>query len=206
MTSQPIDLKALERRAYLSYHEDGVLDIFIGLGALFFGLFMLTDMFWMAGVFPAIFTPVYVSAKRSITIPRIGYVKFGPQRARTPMLAILGIGIALFLCFLVGLVGFAGYDIIPPAFFAWLRAYHMLVLGAIVAVALGGTALITGLRRLYAYAALTVLLFAGGYLLGAPAWLQVLALGGLILCSGVALLIRFLRRYPIAAESTEVDS
>ena len=201
--TQRIDLKELERRAYLSYHEDGLLDILIGLGALFIGCVILTDMAWMGGVLPALYVPIYAAAKKSITIPRMGYVRFSPQRSRTPMLIILGVGIALFLCFLLGAVAFAVYDVIPPAFSAWLREYHMLVLGAIAAVSFGGVALLTGLRRLYAYAVLTILLFAGGHLLDAPAWLQVFTLGVLILLVGLVVLIRFLRRYPIPAEEAD---
>jgi hypothetical protein len=45
-----------------------------------------------------------------------------------------------------------------------------------------------------------MLLFAGGYLLDAPAWLQVFTLGVLILLAGLVVLIRFLRRYRIPAE------
>ncbi|MBU0493874.1 MAG: hypothetical protein KKA73_28250 [Chloroflexi bacterium] len=206
MMSQHIDLRELERKAYLSYHEDGVVDIFVGLGILFFGLTMLTDLPWMVGVLPAMCVPIYAAAKKSITIPRMGYVKFSPQRTRTPMLILLGVGIALFLCFLLGAVFYAGRQAVPPAFADWLREYHMLVLGAIVAVSFGGGALITGLNRLYAYAVLTMLWFIGGYLLAVPAWLQVVVLGGLLLFAGSIVLVRFLRRYPIAAELADGDS
>jgi hypothetical protein len=32
--SDRIDLKSIERKAYTSYHEDGIIDIFIGGGSL----------------------------------------------------------------------------------------------------------------------------------------------------------------------------
>jgi len=38
-----INLKELERKAYLSYHQDGVLDLFIGLSIMF----MLCSRHWL---------------------------------------------------------------------------------------------------------------------------------------------------------------
>jgi hypothetical protein len=55
----------------------------------------------------------------------------------------------------------------------------------------------SGLKRLYAYALLTVIIAAGGYLLGAPLWQTIVFLGAMISLSGVILLNRFLGRYPV---------
>ena len=41
--SQGDDFKKLERQAYLTYHQDGLLDIAFGLGILGVGLMLLTD-------------------------------------------------------------------------------------------------------------------------------------------------------------------
>ena len=75
-----INLKNLERKAYLSYHEDGILDLFIGFNILLFGLWILADMVYLAGAFVAISTPIYTQMKKQITIPRLGYVKFTSSR------------------------------------------------------------------------------------------------------------------------------
>ena len=63
-----------------------------------------------------------------------------------------------------------------------------------------GAALMTGITRFYAYAALIVLIFGGGILLNIEAPIYVLTTGLLIEAVGIFLLVRFLRKYPIAAE------
>ena len=45
MTSNKIDNRLS------AYHQDGLLDLFIGFAILFAGLFLWTEMVWMAGIF-----------------------------------------------------------------------------------------------------------------------------------------------------------
>ena len=46
--SPTTEFKLLERRAYLSYHQDGVIDIIVGLGMLGFGIYLAIDqLFYM---------------------------------------------------------------------------------------------------------------------------------------------------------------
>ena len=40
--SQDKELKDLARKAYISYHQDGIIDILLGIGILGFGLMLLT--------------------------------------------------------------------------------------------------------------------------------------------------------------------
>jgi hypothetical protein len=51
--SAKIDLKDIERRAYTSYHEDGIIDIFIGLGLLSTSFYVYAEMAWLMGSFVA---------------------------------------------------------------------------------------------------------------------------------------------------------
>jgi hypothetical protein len=67
----------------MSYHQDGLIDIFVGIYVLLFGsgilLLTVTDFstwFVVPAIFPAIMIPVWISAKKRITMPRIGYVNF----------------------------------------------------------------------------------------------------------------------------------
>jgi len=52
----------------------------------------------------------------------------------------------------------------------------------------------SGIKRLQGYALLTVIIFAGSHLLGAPLRLAVVVMGALISLSGTILLLRFLYR------------
>ena len=73
----------------------------------------------------------------------------------------------------------------------------MPALAGIAALVLLLAGWLSGVRRLYAYAGLTVVVIAGGTWLAVDPPLFVLLLGGLILTSGLVLSARFLRKYPL---------
>jgi hypothetical protein len=78
------DLKILERKAFRSAFQDGLLDLLLGLIFFSSGISGLLPRIgisrhWITPVVLAL--PVlFVYAKRHITIPRMGLVKFGPSR------------------------------------------------------------------------------------------------------------------------------
>jgi hypothetical protein len=86
--SQRLDLKAIERRAWLSTFQDGLWDIFFGL-MLVAGA--VSDWLQSRGTPSSIRIPAYLSlfvlaglvlwgGKRYITAPRLGRVAFSPAR------------------------------------------------------------------------------------------------------------------------------
>ena len=74
-----INIKQLEKKVYTSYHQDGLIEIFAGLVFLLYGIMMVTEntpfiaFSWM----PAL---LILPAKKLITIPRMGVVKFKSAR------------------------------------------------------------------------------------------------------------------------------
>jgi hypothetical protein len=115
---------------------------------------------------------------------------------------LLVIVLSVALGFLLGLWVYRGQSAgDTPAWLlatvAWVRAHDTLAFGLFGAFLLSVSALMSGLKRLYAYALLTVIIAAGGYLLGAPLWQTIVFLGAMISLSGVILLNRFLGRYPV---------
>jgi hypothetical protein len=69
-------LREVEKRTCMSYHQDGLIDIFIGIYVLLFGLGILLrtlgdfgTWFVIPAIFPAIMVPIWVSAKKRITMP-----------------------------------------------------------------------------------------------------------------------------------------
>jgi hypothetical protein len=58
-------------------------------------------------------------------------------------------------------------------------------------------ALATGAKRVYAYAALAVIAFASGYWFNLEFPFYFVMLGAVILLSGVVVLLRFKRKYPV---------
>jgi hypothetical protein len=197
-----INLKKLERRAYLSYHQDGILDLFIGYNVLLFGLWILADMAYLAGAFAAISTPIYAQAKKQITVPRLGYVKFAPSRTAKTKKTMLLLVIAGVLAFIPGVLLFITTEsgILSPI--QLLLEYGMIVIGVAGMVLLAVVAYISEIRRLYAYSALFFAIFTGGYFLSIPFFYHLMTLGAIIMLSGVYLLIRFLREYPLPVGET----
>jgi hypothetical protein len=192
-----INLKELERRAYLSYHQDGILDIFIGFNILLFGVWILIDMAYLAGAFAAIFTPIYAQVKKQITVPRLGYVKFAPSRTAKGKKTTLVLVIAGALALIPGVLLFITTERGIQAPIQFLIEYGMIVIGVAGMVLLAVVAHISEISRLYAYAALFFVIFTGGYFLSVPFFYYLMTLGAVILLAGLYLLTRFLRMYSI---------
>ena len=108
MVNKEPNLKEIERKAYMSYHQDGLLDIFAGLYILGFGFGIFIDIVLdfglgaiiIPGGFIALALPIWFAAKRKITMPRIGFVNFGIRGGNKLMaifigLAVLGLAFAL---------------------------------------------------------------------------------------------------------------
>lgn len=199
--SQSDELKKLSRKAYLSYHQDGLIDILIGLGILGFGLMMLTGnvIFNMLAWMPIIF---YMPLKNRITVPRFGYVQFSSERAqRVKLLLALLVGLLLF-SFLLGLYVFAVADNMPPLVELLVAGDGMLLIGGLFVLMMLLAGIATGLSRLFVYAVLTMLIVPGGAVLGIVPEMRVIFLGALILTVGIILLVRFLRAYPLPKDES----
>ena len=195
--SDKINLRNLERQAYLSYHQDGVLDIFIGLSILLFGAWILADMAYLAGAFAAVFTPIYAQVKKQVTVPRLGFVKFGPNRTAKTQKTVLVLVLVGVMAFLPGVLLFATTEMGILAPIRLLIDYGMIVIGVAGAAVLSVVAYLSELRRLYVYAALVLTLFVSGHFLTAPLPYYLMTLGTIILLSGLYLLITFQRKYPL---------
>jgi len=193
-----IDLKEIQRKAYTSYHQDGLIDIFASIYIVGFSIGILLDYLYnfdMATILPILLVPVilplWIAAKQKITIPRLGYVNFG-KRDKPKFAAILG-----------GVAGF-GFAVLFIFLFSFrtsplldLAAQNsMLLLGVTVALVLALAGYAMGIKRFYAYGALTFALLAVGQYLGIFFAYVLLAISLTIMASGFALLSHFIKKYP----------
>jgi len=191
--SQEKDFKKLQQKTYQSYHQDGLIDIIIGLAIIGFGLNMAFDnaVFSFMGWLPIIF---YVPFKNRLTVPRIGYVKFSASNK-----IVFGLVFGGLLVLLLGVFVFvlSGRNAFSLDLQAWLRQYYMLLFGGVAALCFLGAGLLTGITRLYVYAFLFLFIFAFGTRLNLhPSW-YVLFTGSLIEAVGLWMMVRFLRKYPL---------
>lgn len=192
-----IDLGGMERGAYASYHEDGLIDIFWGLGIVGFVETVFFDMPSTASIIPALAIICYTVAKKKITIPRIGYVKFGKSGSRSLILfqGLLLASLLLGLAF--GVLVFLYLDH-PPAWMRMvLQEFPHLFAGCGGALLFFSCAYATGIRRFYVYAALTLALFLGGWALGIEARRIALVCGLAMMGTGIVTLRKFVRTHPL---------
>jgi hypothetical protein len=205
MNREP-NLKEIERRAYMSYHEDGLLDIFVGVYVLGFGLGIFMDAIWEFGfgaIMPAILIatilPIWIVAKRKITMPRIGFVKFGPSGGTTKLMAIfIGlavVGLGVSVVFTLALSQSGSRQLLDLIF---QNGMFIVGFGSLAVCILFGYSM--GLKRLYAYGLLAMISLVVGHFAGIPFAYILLALGTTVMVAGIVLLIGFVRKYPLQGD------
>ena len=205
-------LKEVEKRTYMSYHQDGLLDIFVGVYVLLFGLGIvfgtMTDLsmwFVIPAIFPAVMIPIWVSVKKRITMPRIGYVRIGSRGVNKLMAVFIGLMVA-------GLGSFMVFTFASRSQ-AWALALRnliipngMIIIGIGAAIISGLFAYTMGLKRLYAYGLLTLLMFFTGHFIAIPFAYLLVTIAFVIITTGSVLLMQFIRKYPLAqGDETNVE-
>ena len=210
MSSQS-HFKKLASKAYLSYHQDGLIDILIGWILLSIGVGMATGWQGPWALLGFIVSgSLYALLKRSVIIPRMGYVEF----AQTPRREVLTrIVYPLVVCtFMLALLltaappkGVApGVQVWTPSeawpeLRLWVEGKGTFLIGIAALALFAVVGLATEIRRLYGYALLSLVIMSGGQLLALETHIPVFALGSIILAVGAAMLVRFLRKHPILA-------
>lgn len=195
-------MREVEKRTYMSYHQDGLIDIFVGTYVLLFALgillFTMTDFnmwFVIPAIFPAIMVPIWISAKKQITMPRIGYVKFRSRGANRLMAVFLGLMV-------FGLGTFAVFTFASSQGWA-LTLRNLIVSNGMIIIGIGAASIASlfaytmGLKRLYAYGLLTLALFLTGHFITIPFEHILVTIGLVIIVNGFVLLIQFIRKYPL---------
>ena len=202
------DMKRIQRKTYISYFQDGLWDVLLGLFFLMWGLMMLADIASMVGVefvilsvmrtviIVALFLyPAIWAVKKWAAYSRIGYVKLrkaeeqkiGARLTATVVIAVL-LGVLMLLLVYSGGV--------PQ----WFDSYFIVCFGGILAAAVGLIAYWLKVNHWYAYAVLIFSAFALQPWLQTPLHYSFIASGSIVLLSGLVLLIRFICKYPKPAE------
>ncbi len=203
-----MDLKALEKKAWRSVFQDGIWDIYFGL--LFLGLAVASfgDIFGLPSelgsmiiilCWNSITVLFLILGKKFITIPRIGFVKFGTKRKKLKKRMLGFLIFNLILAFLFLFVNLSGI-------------FERLNIGGLIEPLVVGLLLITiplsilayflEFHRLYIYAILFGLGFFNSELLfplvGSPLdlFLSQGLIGIIVILIGSVFLIQFLRKYP----------
>ena len=209
--SENMDLKSLEKKAYRSIFDDGLWDLFIGLVILSLGIstslgsiLNLSDPWIMvipSAVLNILAFLLFYLGKKFVTIPRMGFVKFGPNRKSKQ----LKLKIFLFIFFFVNLI----FAILP--FTGLIRNIQLEPLLLTLFLGLGFltfpfcvVAYFLDFSRLYYYALIAgigfVLIDFLNPIVGVP--LDTLfsfgAFGVVIISIGLYYFFRFIKKYPLS--------
>ena len=195
------NINSLTRKVYLSYHQDGVLDLAAGTVVFGFGLNMLTGniVFLMVGWMAMM---LYFLVKQRITVPRFGYVRFeSEEKTNSKLMLSMGIGVlVLFLFFAFKL--FVDRQPSSPEMDALVQRYHMVPLsGMLFGLPALGAAIFLGLKRFYLYALLAAGLPALGAWINIETYIPIVTTGLVMLVIGTVLLAGFLKKYPLNGEA-----
>lgn len=193
--SYELDLKEIERQVYLSYSEDGLVDIAIGVVIMVWGIMLSIEPTGLIGLLGILGMGIWYLGKRFITIPRTGMIQPGRKIQRRLT------NLAIFMLVL-GSIAFLGILISRLVGSAFVVDHPLGILGLVLAAGVTLLAYLLNASRLYFYAVILFIAFAGGEILAGTITtfdafaLSVTIAGGLILLSGVIILLRFVRKYP----------
>jgi len=211
--SEKIDLKELERKAYRSFFEDGIWDIYLGLLLLAMGagpgvlaLDVSPAHAALVGLaLSAVALVIFFAGKKRLTIPRLGRVRFGPARAlrKKKTTFVLACSALLGVALLV-----VGATRSLPSLDLARVPMVAIIFGANCIIVFGLGAYYLDFGRLYAYGLLYAAAFPLGVVLHEQGRMSAsfLVAYGLMaapmLLIGLVLLFRFLRQHPAPAERT----
>ncbi|MBU7016180.1 MAG: hypothetical protein HXS44_01630 [Theionarchaea archaeon] len=198
--TQEMNIKELERKAWTAYFDDGLLDITVGIFVFTFGLGMTTRYTYLA-VLSWMVIFFFAAAKKSVTLPRVGLVKFSPERVERLKLeksfyilfftVTAFVGLAFFMVLTTG---------IPQSVKSLVGNLALLAYELIIVIGICFVAYWKQIRRFYGYAGFSLAAIILGYIMGGTQpWVgayQFIATGTVILIAGVVVLAKFLRKYP----------
>ncbi len=212
MTTQ-LNLKEIERKAFRSTYQDGLLDIELGLVVVGMSVFIyrppggyspLNILLMLAVV--GLANLLFFAGKKFITLPRMGQVRFGAARKqkKTTLVAIMGV-VVLIQVAILGLTVLGWAD---PQVGAQIKGFFKvsdvmdLVVAAVGSLFVGPSMILmahfSDFRRGYYIAVLMSLAVFLTLYLNEP--LYPILIGGMIVLPGLVIFVRFLRKYPLPHE------
>jgi hypothetical protein len=193
--STELNLDKIEKKVYLSYHQDGLWDIFLGIFFFATGILWVFDQVVFAGIVPAVMLPSAINIKKSFAQSRLGYAKFSPERKAKEKKGVAGLVMVFTLTAIAGAVCFLAFTD-TGGMLDWIKDLGLIPFGATLAFVTGAIGLMFGIRRLLLYALLILAVFVAGHMFNSDPPVYFLFLGLIFLIVGIVMLIQFMRKYP----------
>jgi hypothetical protein len=195
MMSENIDLKAIEKKIYLTYHEDGLMDLFMGITFLLVGIGKYFGETSFITILPVIILLIARKMKRIVTFPRIGYVDFGSRATGKRRMYLL-----LMMCvpIILGVIIYFVSNRISVSTSApnFMDEYGSLIYPSLMGIMLVIISFILEAKRMISYALLFVLAFVIAFFTDVNKAYSFMAIGLIVTVSGAFVLNRFVKKYP----------
>ncbi len=179
--------KQLKKQYARTFHNDGLLDFFVGWAIVSAGIYLLTNLaiFSFAGWMPIL---LIAPLKQKFVIPRFGYAKFSTPAA-IPRPILIGAGAVILIgSLLISVLGSQGFRV-------------PLIVGLLGLALL--FALDKGFNRVTVYAIFIPLFFIFGFSLNILTPAIVILVGGVLMGLGIYLFVNFLQKYPLQPDDEE---
>ncbi len=200
---QNAQLNELERRAYRSVVDDGLLDSLLGIFLLLVGLSLneglLENLAW--GFFGA--SPfVWKALRKRLIEPRTGHVRLHPSRiSRIKRGKRAAMAVVVFLVLaILAVILFEGRCNTS------LSRAPALLFGALVGSPIAVAGYLLEMRRWIGYAAVLGMASIVVHTMGAAGRTSAFPAGGVALVVGFCLLARFLYRHPVMPNEASLDA
>jgi len=209
MTTQ-LDLKELERKAFRSTYQDGLWDLYFGLIVICMSIFIYRpasgysplNIFMALGAMAVAYT-LFWAAKKFITLPRMGQVRFGAKREMRKRTLVIVLSVVVLIQ-----VGFLAFQLLAwanPELGAKLNSLLPdgdlmdMIIASVGALFVGPSMILVAYfkdfpRGYYIAVMIALAVFLMIYL-NQP--IYAIVIGVLIAIPGVVLFAQFLRKYPL---------
>ena len=208
--TENIDLKEIEKKTWRSTFEDGILDIYFGILVLGLGMGMTLSSILpnpLDKFIPFIFIGIglffFLTAKKYITQPRLGVVKFGLKRKGRKLKTLIMLSINFIILLILFLIRFINPEL-SLDFPGYLEG---LILGLLFITApICFAAYFIQYSRFYFIGLLVGLSFflSDLFSIFIPEPFDTLIVfsivSGAIIAMGIISLIKFIRKYPLSKE------
>jgi len=193
--SQEIDLKKIELKTYFAFLQDGIWDLTIGLALIGVALDLLWGVPGPSAVLIIAAITLAPVLKKAVTEPRLGYVKFSPERESKERQNKTRLTILFTVTAALGLVVFYAYSG-DAEWQLWIRSLGLLPLGFVVALTAFVLGILYQVKRCIVYSILALAAFTTTHVFQLHPWFHFFVLGVTLTTVSATLLVRFIIRYP----------